>query len=102
VSPVKVNGTGGIDPIKAYTAQINNKTAEAKTKTGGKVCSDTLEISTEARKMQNYKVKLAEIPAVREELVASLKQRIQEGSYQPDVEKIAAGLLEEIHLDKGK
>lgn len=99
---MKINGTGGIDPIKAYTAQLKNKNSETKTRAGGEVHSDTLEISAKARKIQHYKGKLAEIPAVREELVASLKQKIQDGTYQPDSKKIAAGLLEEISLDKIK
>lgn len=100
--PVKINGTGGIDPIKAYMTQMKKENTEVNTKADGQVRGDTLEISTEARKIQNYKGMLAELPEVREDLVASLKQRIQEGSYRPDSEKIAAALVKESRLDKIK
>lgn len=99
---MKINGTGGIDPIRAYTTQLKKENTEVKGKTGGQVRGDTLEISTEAQVVQKYKGLLDEIPAVREDLVASLKQRIQDGSYRPDSEKIAAGLVEERILDKLK
>lgn len=97
---MKVNGTGGIDSIKAYSAQL--KKAEVKHKAGGPVRGDTLEISPEARKVQSYRGMLDEIPTVREDLVASLKQRIQDGSYRPDSEKIAAGMVRDRLLDKVK
>ena len=99
---MKINGTGGIDPTKAYTAQLKKENTEVKNKADGQVHGDTLEISKEARKIQNYKGMLAEIPEVREDLVASLKQRIKDGSYQPDTEKIAAALVKENRLDKIK
>lgn len=99
---MKINGTGGIDPIKAYSTQLKKDNAEVKNKADGQVRGDTVEISTEARKIQNYKGILTEMPAVREDLVASLKQKIQDGSYRPDSEKIAAALIEESRLDKIK
>ena len=99
---MKINGTGGIDPIKAYATQLKKENAEVKNKAGGQVRGDTLEISTEAKNVQKYKGMLDEIPAVREDLVASLKKSIQDGSYRPDSEKIASGLAEETLLDKIK
>lgn len=97
---MKINGTGGIDPIKAYTTQLKRENATVKHKAGGQVRGDTLEISTEAKNVQKYKELLEEIPAVREDLVAALKQKIAAGSYRPDSEKIAAGIVEEQRLDK--
>lgn len=95
---MKINGTGGIDPIKAYTAQL--KKAGVKDKTGGQSRGDTFEISPEAMKIQTYRDKLAEIPATREDLVASLKQKVQEGTYKPDGSSIAEGIIRERLLDK--
>jgi negative regulator of flagellin synthesis FlgM len=97
---VKINGSSGVDPITAYSAQQKKDKVEIQNKQNGAVRSDTLQISTEARQMQHYKVKLAELPAVREELVASLKQKILDGTYKPDQDKIAAALLEERRLDR--
>ncbi|MEG3069830.1 MAG: flagellar biosynthesis anti-sigma factor FlgM [Candidatus Syntrophopropionicum ammoniitolerans] len=92
---MKINGMG-IDPIKIYAAQLKKVDAEAKNKTEGLPPGDKLDISHEAKCLQECKGLLAKAPPVREELVASLKQRIQEGSYRPDSEKIAAGIIEEM------
>lgn len=95
---MKVYGTGGIDPIRAYNNQVKRKKAE--TRRDAAPQADSLEISREAREIQFYKNALARLPDVREELVESLKQRIESGTYRPDAEKIAAGILEERLLDK--
>lgn len=95
---MKVNGTGGIGAIKAYSAQL--KKAEANKKTSDQARGDSFEISPEARKVQNYKGMLDEIPAVREDLVASLRQRIKDGTYRPDSEKIASRIMQERLIDK--
>lgn len=97
---MKVNGMGGIDPIKNYMSQLQKRNAGENDKISTQDRGDTLEISAEAKKMQNYKGMLDKIPAVREDLVASLKQKIENGSYRPDSEKIAAGIVEERRLDK--
>jgi len=95
---VKINGTGGIDPIKAYTAQL--KKADTKDKAGGQARGDSLEISPEAMKIQSYLVRLENVPGVRDDLVASLKNQIKEGTYSPDSKKIASGILQERLFDK--
>lgn len=96
---MKINGPGGMGPIKAYTSQIKKDKAESKDK-AGESQSDTLEISKEAMKLQSYRSALDNIPAIREDLVTALKQSIEEGSYQPDSEKIAAGIIREKLLDR--
>ncbi len=97
---MKVYGTGGIDAIRTYTSQIKKEKAEFKDKEHGQIQADRLELSPEARKIQSYKGELDKLPAVREELVVSLKQKIGDGSYRPDSEKIAAGIIEERQLEK--
>lgn len=96
---MKINGPGGMGPIKAYTSQIKKDKAGAKDKVGESQ-TDRLEISKEAMEVKSYRSALDNIPAVREDLVTDLKQRIDEGSYQPDSEKIAAGILKERLLDR--
>jgi len=98
---VKINGTGGVDPLSAYTAQMMKKKADKKDKANGHFQADRLEISPEAKKIQLYKELLNEMPAVREDLTASLRQRIQDGSYRPDSEKIATGIIRDWVLDNG-
>lgn len=96
---MKINGTGGIDPIKAYTANIKSPKPEVKENIE-KVQEDKLEISPEARQIQTYLARLEKLPEVREDLVASLRKRIREGTYVPDSKKIASGLIEERLMDK--
>ena len=91
---MKINGTGGVDPIKAYKVQLKNtEKIDDQNKTEGEQNqSDRLEISAEAKKIQSYKEVLAGISSVREDLVAALKKQVQEGTYLPDSRKIAAGI----------
>lgn len=98
---MKINSTGGMGPIKAYTSQIRKDKTGSKEKTGESQ-SDTLEISKEAMELQSYRSTLANMPAVREDLVAALKQSISDGTYQPDSDKIAAGILKEKLLDSNR
>ncbi|MFX4261980.1 flagellar biosynthesis anti-sigma factor FlgM [Pelotomaculum propionicicum] len=97
---MKINGPGGIGPLKAYTAQIKKDKSAQKGQNNGQILGDSVEISKEAMEMQSYRSMLDKLPAVREELVASLKQSIQDGSYRPDSEKIAAGIISDRNLDK--
>ena len=98
---MKINGPGGMGPIKTYSSQVRKDKAGSKEK-AGESQGDTLEISKEAMELQSYRCALDNIPAVREDLVAALKQSIDEGSYQPDNDKIAAGILRENFLDRNK
>jgi len=94
---VKIYGAGGIDPVRAYT-QVKRKKEETMKDVAPQ--SDSLEISPEAKEIQSFKNALAGLSGVREELVESLKQRIEYGSYKPDAGKIADGMLEERLLDQ--
>jgi len=98
---VKVNGTNGFDAVRAYNSQLKKEKVEQRGRIWGHAQADRLEISPEARKIQVYRDMLDEIPAVREDLVASLKQKIQAGVYRPDSAKIAAGIIEERQVDRG-
>lgn len=91
---MKVSGTGGIDAIKAYSAQLKKEKTGPK-ENAGRIPADSLEISSEGKKIQYYKEILKKVPEVREELVVSLKKKIREGTYQTDSEKIAEGIMRE-------
>ena len=84
--------------VDAYVNQVHeNKRAdqaidrakESATKT------DTVVISDAAKRIQEARAKLDEIPDVREDKVAELRNQIQNGTYQIDADKIAAKLLKE-------
>ena len=98
---MKINGPGGMGSIKAYTSQIKKDKAGSKDK-AGESQTDRLEISKEAMELKSYRSALDNIPAVREDLVTALKQSIDEGSYQPNSEKIADGIIKEKLLDRNR
>ena len=86
--------------IDAYVKQVhdNNKAgpaAEQQDKSAPK--TDTVVISDAAKRVQEARAQLDDIPDVREDKVAELRNQIQNGTYQVDAEKTADKLLKE-HL----
>lgn len=57
---------------------------------------DKVVLSPRAREVQEIRKMLAEIPEVREDLVAELKGRVESGTYKVDSAKIAARMLENL------
>lgn len=55
--------------------------------------SDQLQISTVGRDYQTAKSAVAAVPDVREDLVASIKSRIDNGTYQVETSAFAEKLL---------
>jgi flagellar biosynthesis anti-sigma factor FlgM len=55
--------------------------------------SDGLAVSPFAREMANISAELSRIPDVREDLVSDLKKRIDEGTYEPDLNALANRLI---------
>lgn len=94
---MRVGAPNGYDAVRAYQAQQTKEKAGSKNRTNGCDQTDRLEISAGARNMQQYRDVLAAMPAVREELVTALQQSIQAGTYRPEPEKIAAGIIAERH-----
>lgn len=97
---MKIN-LNGLKALETYTSQIKNKKDNRDMpKTPGIPQSDRLEISREARELQKYRLELQKRPGIRQELVASLKAGIKEGTYKPSPEKIAEGIIRERLLDE--
>ena len=69
--------------------QAADQAKESATKT------DTVVISDAAKRIQEAREKLDDIPDVREEKVADLRNQIQNGTYQADADKTADKLLKE-------
>ncbi|ACA60286.1 flagellar biosynthesis anti-sigma factor FlgM [Candidatus Desulforudis audaxviator] len=92
---MKIDKTGGVDLTRIYGRQIVDRKPGEHPRTEGAEERDSVELSDQARELQAYRQKLAELPAVRTELVERLKAEIQAGTYDADAEKIAAGLVRE-------
>jgi len=90
--------------IDAYVNQVqekskvdpsNNKAGNAAVKT------DTVVISDAAKRIQEIRSQLDEIPDVREEKVAQLRQQIEEGTYEIKPDKIAEKIIAEGLINDG-
>jgi negative regulator of flagellin synthesis FlgM len=97
---VKIISYGSIPDItKAYSSQRKDRpsTKQDVPATGGE---DTLELSVQAREMQDVKAALKDVREVREEKVEQIKKELREGTYRLDAKKIAEGMIQERLLDK--
>ena len=84
--------------IDAYVNQVHDKNkAEAPENKPEKSVakSDTVVISDAARRVQETRKQLDEIPDVREDKVAQLRNQIQNGTYEIDAERIAGKMIKE-------
>ena len=55
----------------------------------------TVELSVEVKELDAMRAALEGIPEVDEARVVSLRTQIEEGTYKPDLEKIADAILQE-------
>ncbi|HIE29022.1 TPA: flagellar biosynthesis anti-sigma factor FlgM [Candidatus Poribacteria bacterium] len=97
---MKIYSSNNIDKINTYT-EVNSKTSskelEASNSLSGKSNNkDEVLLSESAVKFSRFKERLSALPDVRDDIVAELKSRIQNGDYQVDGEKVADKMIEEI------
>jgi negative regulator of flagellin synthesis FlgM len=94
---MEINGNQGIG-IDAYVNQVQDKnkigTSDDKSENSVKK-SDTVVISDAAKRVQEARSQLNDIPDVREEKVSELRNQIQNGTYQIDADKIAGKMIKE-------
>lgn len=83
--------------IEAYTqVQHTYKPKQTvKNQQSGKISrgSDQLQLSTVGKDIQSVKSAVAAVPDVREDLVAAVKSKINNGTYQVDTSAFAEKLL---------
>lgn len=92
---MKIEGLNGLSPFQAYRIQ-QNKVRERSPVAGPEAAGDRVELSPLSQELQFYREKLREMPDVREELVAALRQRVAAGEYRPAAREIVAGLMAEL------
>ncbi len=74
---------------KVYQSQTVNRAQKA----GNVSRLDNVQISSIGKDIQTAKAALAGSPDIREELTASIKERIQNGTYEVSVENFADKLM---------
>ncbi|HZJ92004.1 MAG TPA: flagellar biosynthesis anti-sigma factor FlgM [Thiopseudomonas sp.] len=55
---------------------------------------ESVQLSKDARQLQNLSAKIADMPSIDSEKVAQLKQAIADGSYQVDSQRVASKMLD--------
>lgn len=94
---MEINGNQGIG-IDAYVNQVQDRNKvenpdNKPEKTAAK--ADTVIISDAAKRVQEARRQLDEIPDVREDKVSQLRSQIQNGTYEIDADKIAGKMIKE-------
>lgn len=82
--------------IDAYINQVQEKdkvepTSDQPEKQPAK--ADTVELSDMGKRVQEAHNQLENIPDIREDKVAQLREQIENGTYEPDAEKVAEKML---------
>jgi negative regulator of flagellin synthesis FlgM len=77
--------------INQYYKQLQQKQTEK-----NKTQNDSTQISAKAKEIMTARAELKEMPQVREEKVAALKDKVQSGNYQVDSKKLAAKILNNV------
>jgi len=62
----------------------------------GPSAADTVDLSSGSRDVQKMKEILAQTPAMRMEMIESLKKQIDEGTYQVDARDIADKMMDDL------
>ena len=91
------NGVSGYVQNVRDNKVENNRPDKAPAAEAG---SDKVRLSNGAREVQEAVRILKEMPDVRTDMVAELKARVDQGTYQPDEKKIAFNLLKQSFLDE--
>ncbi|MEW6540691.1 MAG: flagellar biosynthesis anti-sigma factor FlgM [Bacillota bacterium] len=91
---MKIDKTGGVDLTRIYSRQTAERKPGEPLRPGTGE-GDSVELSSQARELQSFRQKLAELPVVRTELVERLKAEIEADTFKADARKIAEGLLRE-------
>jgi anti-sigma28 factor (negative regulator of flagellin synthesis) len=84
----KINELTGVAPISGVKPRRG-----AGYDRDGESPADGFAVSPFAREMANISFELNKIPEVREDRVRDLKRRVEEGTYDPDLEALAGRLI---------
>jgi negative regulator of flagellin synthesis FlgM len=94
---MEINGNQSIG-IDAYVNQVQDKnnvgTPDNKPEKTA-VKADTVVISDAAKRVQEARRQLDDIPDVREDKVSQLRSQIQNGTYEINADKIAGKMIKE-------
>ena len=88
--------------IEAYVNQVQEKEKVESTSDQPEkqqVKADTVELSDMGKRVQEANKQLENIPDIREDKVAQLKEQVEKGTYEVDAEKVADKMLRDTLLN---
>lgn len=94
-----VNNISGITPTQNNTSRSRERpqgvAEQANTVSqSAKPSSDKVDLSTEAKKLQDIEAGLKRLPEVDHEKVAHIKEALREGNYSVDPQRLAAKIAQ--------
>lgn len=93
IDPTRAQPVGNQPIERAARVELGSTGASKLNGAGGGLQSDQVALSQRALDMQLARKALADVPPVRQELVQSLKARIEAGDYQVDAGEVARKML---------
>ena len=88
--------------IEAYVNQVQEKDKVESTSDQPEkqqVKADTVELSDMGKRVQEANKQLENIPDIREDKVAQLREQVENGTYEVDAEKVADKMLRDSLLN---
>ncbi|HKM36923.1 MAG TPA: flagellar biosynthesis anti-sigma factor FlgM [Thiopseudomonas sp.] len=83
---------GSLNPAKSNVQGSAQNSSLEQTKKPA-ASGESVQLSKDARQLQNLSAKIADMPSIDSEKVAQLKQAIADGSYQVDSQRVASKML---------
>lgn len=93
---MNIKNLTGLNPYNNRKVQEGAKpqpAANASSPQTAKAASDTVQVSPEARLLGAAHSEAEQAPDVRQDKIRELKEKVRNGTYQPDVKKAAANLI---------
>ena len=93
---MKVHGNDPVSRLRLLLEQASGVASRPEAAPSASLRSDRVEVSSAAREFHAVRQAVLSLPETRIDLVESLRQRIESGSYEPDVRAVAQRMLEEL------
>ena len=101
---MEITGNSPFARVDAYVKNIGKEKNRAQSSPNGApkevLTEDKVALSSEAKQIQAAKRIVDSLPDIREEKVAEIRERIENGTYRVDSEKIAFRMIKESILDQ--
>ena len=101
---MEITGNSPFARVDAYVKNIGKEKNRAQNSPNAApkegLSEDKVALSSEAKQIQEAKRIVDSLPDIREEKVAEIRERIENGTYRVDSEKIAFRMIKESILDQ--